>query len=476
MIFTSSYKPAGTKTGRLASAKFLAEFGANGQNQADEVRRLFVPRPGYKFIQNDLEGAEAVAVALLAREGNFRELVRRKVKIHNFVCLKIFPEKFERWFTKSQIEALTPQSFHEHTHYKELVKHCKSLPTEYGLAKRTVHGCLTHNHEVFTPAGWIPIEYAVDDPDVVIAVVHTDGKTITFEKPLRRIKQDYSGYIYHYFNSKVNMQVTEDHGVAFWDVDRSTLLKRQALSIRHCDRLSIPCFKNTAGFINDEPLSLLIRPANTTVYCFETSTGYFLCRPIGVVNACEFATGNSNYSMGWKTFQENILKETEGAVVLSAAECKRLLNAYFEIFPEIRIFQVEADKAAQDFLFLQNLFGWEIKVIQRYTAALGRTCVSWRPQSTVGIAGIIGGTRLQNYIERESRRWNVLTITHDSNLSEAPIDEATECANISADCLSFEFISPIDGWKCKIGVEKSVGDNWGKYDEEENPGGLKVIQ
>jgi len=180
--------------------------------------------------------------------------------------------------------------------------------------------------------------------------------------------------------------------------------------------------------------------------------------------------------MGWKTFQENILKETEGAVVLTAAECKRLLNAYFEIFPEIRIFQAEADKAAQDFLPLQNLFSWEIKVIQRYTTALGRTCVSWRPQSTVGIAGIVGAVRLQAHIEQNGKNWNVLTVTHDSNLSEAPIDEALECADVSADCLSFEFISPIDGWKCRIGVEKSVGDNWGKYDEDENPTGLKVIQ
>jgi len=323
MIFTSAYKIPGTKTGRLASSKFLGEFGANGQNQSDELRRLFIPRFGYRFIQNDLEGAEAVAVALLCGEGNFRDLVRRKVKIHNFVCLKIFPSKFEQWFTAGQIDALTPQSFHEHPHYKDIIKHCKFLHTEYDLAKRTVHG--------------------------------------------------------------------------------------------------------------------------------------------------------SNYSMRWKTFQENVLKETEGAVVLSAQECKRLLNAYFTIFPEIKVFQAEADKAAQEFLPMQNLFGWEIKVIQRYTTSLGRTCLSWRPQSTVGIAGILGGVRLQHYIEEAGRRWNVLTITHDSNLSEAPAAEAEECAIISAECLSFELTSPIDNWKCRIGVEKSIGDNWGKYDEAENPRGLKVI-
>ena len=44
------------------------------------MRRLFIPRPGFRFVQNDLEGAEAVAVALYVTEGHFRELVRRKIK------------------------------------------------------------------------------------------------------------------------------------------------------------------------------------------------------------------------------------------------------------------------------------------------------------------------------------------------------------------------------------------------------------
>ena len=633
MIFTSSYKPAGTKTGRLASSKFLGEFGANGQNQADEVRRLFIPRPGNKFIQNDLEGAEAVAVALLAREGNFRELVRRKVKIHNFVCLKIFPEKFEKWFTKSQIEALMPQSFHEHPSYKEIIKHCKSLHTEYDLAKRTVHGCLTGDHEVLTKDGWKNIAEIVNKRADEIAIYCPGDNRMRFEKPTEYIfYPSYAGQLHTLKNAygTVDITVTDQHRMPYVTnnylkittpaklprgaglpyacdpllaaIDPVAVAKIRLLCAYHADGHKLPSGRiifhfqkeRKAGRLyqllaaigstprrrvlnsdlsysieldnelsdeitaNGKPITwaaiswpaewmriyveecqywdgyvsdnqecfLTTNPQQAEVvhtmarlcgvgsswntqerdftrqdihrvgfsgrtkasynscshtyqdcqsipvYCFTVSTGLFFVRR----NRSIMITGNSNYSMGWKTFQENILKETEGAVVLSAAECKRLLNAYFEIFPEIRIFQAEADKAAQEFLHLQNLFGWEIKVVQRYTTALGRTCVSWRPQSTVGVAGIVGGIRLQHYIERENKRWNVLTITHDSNLSEAPAEESLECANVSADCLSFEFTSPIDGWKCKIGVEKSSGDNWGKYDEAENPFGLKVIQ
>lgn len=323
MIFAAGYKVAGTRSGRLASQKLLGEWGSNMQNVPDHVRRLFVPRSGFRFVQNDLEGAEAVVVALLVAEGNFRELVRRKIKIHNFVCLKMFPDKFIKFFTESEIRELSPVALHEHPAYKQIIAHCKSLKTEYDLAKRTVHG--------------------------------------------------------------------------------------------------------------------------------------------------------SNYSMGWKTMQESILKGTAGRVVLTAAECKRLLNSYFDLFPEVRVFQATFDKHAQEFTTFENLFGWKVKCIQRYTTAVGRTCISWGPQSTVGIATIYAGQKFQLYLESHNRSWNLLNCVHDSLLIEAPTDEVVEAANVLADCMTFTFTSPIDNWQCTIGVEKSVGDNWGKYDPEENPTGMKVI-
>jgi len=183
----------------------------------------------------------------------------------------------------------------------------------------------------------------------------------------------------------------------------------------------------------------------------------------------------SNYNAGWKTFQKSVLQETNGAVVIPAAECKRLLNAYFTLFPEVKVFQAAADKAAQEFLEIRNLFGWEVKLVQRYTAAAGRTAISWAPQSTVGVATIIAAARYQEFIEHNGRLWNCLNVVHDSILAEAPISEAAEAAEALAQVMSFEFTSPIDNWKCRIGVEKSIGMNWGKYDEVENPNGMKVI-
>lgn len=323
MIFAAGYKVAGTKSGRLASQKLLGEYANNIQNIPDHMRRLFIPRPGFRFVQNDLEGAEAVAVALYVAEGNFRELVRRKIKIHNFVCIKMFPKKFEHLFTQAEIDNLTPKSLHESPHYKAAVAHCKTLKVEYDLSKRTVHG--------------------------------------------------------------------------------------------------------------------------------------------------------GNYGMGWRTYQETVLKGTAGRVVLTAAQCKHFLAFYFDLLPEVKVFQATFDKHAQEFTEFENLFGWKVKCIQRYTTAVGRTCISWGPQSTVGVATIKAASNHQWYIESEEKTWNLLNIVHDSILDEAPIGAEIECANKLAEHMTFTFTSPIDGWQCTIGVEKSIGDNWGKWDAEENPNGLKVI-
>lgn len=328
LTFNAAFKVAGTTSFRLASTQWLKAknvegFGGNLQNIPDEQRRTFIPREGYTFVQCDLEGAEAVVVALLCIEGNFRELIRRKIKPHNFLCVKLFPEKFSDLISPADIETLTPASLHTHANYKPIVSLCKKLKVEYDLAKRTVHG--------------------------------------------------------------------------------------------------------------------------------------------------------SNYSMGWKTFQETVLKGTRGAVVLTAAQAKRLLAVYFELFPEVKLFQMGTEEAVKSGIVIRNLFGHPITFLARFTTSLARTGISWVPQSTVGQCSNIASLRLHERILQNGWRWNILNIVHDSILAECPISEAALCANVIAECLTFTFKSPIDNWECTIGVEKQIGNNWGKYDENENPDGMKVI-
>lgn len=323
-IFTSHYKVAGTKSGRSSATKLFDYYGGNAQNIPDDTRRLIVPRAGMKFAQNDYEAGESVIVALTVREGNFRELIRRKIKPHNFVCVKLFPPKFEEYLSREEILGLLPVWFKENQHYDAIIKLCKKLHVEYDLAKRTGHG--------------------------------------------------------------------------------------------------------------------------------------------------------ANYGMSWKTFRTQVLKETRGLINLSPAEAKRLLAEYFDIFPEIRERQAMIEDLVYQFKPLYDLFGYSAVLFERFTAGLGRTGISYCPQRTLGIMMLVAATRFQNYIEEVGANWNLLTVTHDSGLLEAPDNEVVAAADKLAECMYFEFNSPVDGWKTTVGVEKSIGDNWGKYDEEKNPLGVRPVK
>lgn len=328
-FFHAAFKVGGTKSWRLSSTKLLpakAEegYGNNAQNVADEARRLFIPsRPNYKFIQADLEGAEAIGVALLVRNGQFRDLVRLKIKPHNFFLCHAFTTKVADLLNNIIVDTLTPTALHDHPNFAAVMKRCKKLPVEYGLSKKTIHGY--------------------------------------------------------------------------------------------------------------------------------------------------------NYGEGWKTFRDTVLKDTRGAVVLSAAEAKRLLDTVGKLFPEIKERQRDIEITVRDHQPVHNLFNQRADFIGRFTPALARTVTSWAPQSTIGQCTNIAASKLQDYIEAHGRHWNILTIVHDSILLECPEDEIADAAIALRDAMYFTFTSPIDGWSCSIGVEVQVGDNWGKYDEEENPRGLKVV-
>lgn len=87
---TTIYKLGGTETLRASSAAFLEIFGGNLQNISDEMRRLFWADEGYKLVQVDQSGAEALIVAYLCTHGKFRDLFLNNVKPHVFVAMNMF--------------------------------------------------------------------------------------------------------------------------------------------------------------------------------------------------------------------------------------------------------------------------------------------------------------------------------------------------------------------------------------------------
>lgn len=100
---STNYVISGTKTFRLGSRKILRKWGTNLQNIEKGMRAMYIPDPGKVFVQVDQSGAEALIVAYLCRQGNFRDLFTQGVKPHVFVGLHVFKEQWKDYFRATGI-------------------------------------------------------------------------------------------------------------------------------------------------------------------------------------------------------------------------------------------------------------------------------------------------------------------------------------------------------------------------------------
>ena len=137
---TTGWKLSGTKTFRLASAKWLNGYGTNVQNPGKSTMRIFCVDAGKAFVQRDQAGAEALIVAFLARKGNFRELFLNGIKSHNYVALHLY---FPIW-CKAIPEAITwltlaPADLKKQPRWPDFLKLIKKDKQRYYIAKKTCH-------------------------------------------------------------------------------------------------------------------------------------------------------------------------------------------------------------------------------------------------------------------------------------------------------------------------------------------------
>lgn len=147
---------AGPKTFRRAERKVLSgkskknpfiNFGGNRQNIEKKMRRLYEADKGYKLINRDQAGADALIVAHLCKQGRYRELFQYGVKPHLYLALQFFPEAWRPTFGERVDEAIaTPIKYlNELDHWKPLSKLIKSTddwePKKrfYYFGKKTGH-------------------------------------------------------------------------------------------------------------------------------------------------------------------------------------------------------------------------------------------------------------------------------------------------------------------------------------------------
>ena len=101
---STCYKIYGTKTFRLASAMIMPKkvwfngktktkgWGGNLANVEKSLRQIYIPDPGKIFVQVDQSGAEALIVAHLCRDGNYRALFKNGIKPHSYIAMHLFTD------------------------------------------------------------------------------------------------------------------------------------------------------------------------------------------------------------------------------------------------------------------------------------------------------------------------------------------------------------------------------------------------
>lgn len=337
---------AGPKSFRRAERKVLSgkskknpfiNFGGNRQNIEKKMRILYEADKGYKIINRDQYGADALIVAHLCKPGRYRELFENGVKPHLYLALQFFPDAWRPTFGDKVDEAI--------------------------------------------------------------------------KTPIPNLQQ-----------------------LDFW-----------------------------------KPLSKLIKSSDDWApkkrfYYFGKKTGH-----------------SGNYGMAEDTLVDNILKETEGEIVLETSEARRWLNTYHcRLFPEIqRDFQFGVMMGAKRNGELRNLFNWPYKFTGKNVDKLSpkdlNELYSWIPQSTVACITLMAYVEMQEYIEDNDKDWHILQETHDSITMEAPEAEAEECAIKLGEFMQREMVSPVDGKHFRMKSECQIGYNWSPFDKDTNTLGLQEV-
>ena len=149
---TTGWNLSKTVTFRLASAKLMRKWGTNLQNPSDNIARLYIPDKGKVFVDVDQDGAEALVVSYLCRNGMLRQLFQNGVKSHWYICMKLFEKEWDeemKWKSGhcKWLGTLSAKELVDQEEWWDLLKLIKRDPVRYFIAKKTCHASNYDMHE-----------------------------------------------------------------------------------------------------------------------------------------------------------------------------------------------------------------------------------------------------------------------------------------------------------------------------------------
>lgn len=157
----------------------------------------------------------------------------------------------------------------------------------------------------------------------------------------------------------------------------------------------------------------------------------------------------SNYGMGPITFAKN--------AGVTAAEAKRLLNAYFAEYPRIKLWHMSIERQLRGSRTLTTPLGRKRTFFNRWDQSLLKEAYAYIPQSTVADVLNMGLRRL--YAKYNNTDTDLLLQIHDAVLLETPTSKVADVARDVKELLTI----PIRvGFRdLVIPVDVTTGLNWG---------------
>jgi len=406
----TTFKPAGTLTGRLSSSKSITGTGDNLQTIMKELREFFICDPGYILIQVDYAKAESWVVAYLAKD-------------------------------EKMIAALQGEDFHSTNASAILGK--PVTKANYGdrqLGKKISHACVTGDCEVYTPLGWMCFEEYIKHQGVIV-VTDPIRREEWVEVPSAVHSYDYSGDMYRFRMGSQEQFVTPEHKMLVYDyMGRPVVLTAEDLA-------------NSDGYVTDDHASIHwnIEQFTGKVYCVTTSSGFFTIRYNGKVSIC----GNSNYGMSEFQMQLDLAKE---GYSFTKTECRELIAAYFKAYPKIKQnYHNWIEECLRTTRTLVTPFGRKVTFWDFWSNRLLNQSYAFIPQSTVGDMTNQALLNVYNTLPHV----DILLQVHDSLVMQVKLEDYTpELLAQIKKCMSVPLT--IKGCTIDIPVDLEVGWNWYK--------------
>lgn len=410
----TTFKPAGTLTGRLSSSKSITGTGDNLQTIMKELREFFICDPGYILIQVDYAKAESWVVAYLAKD-------------------------------EKMIAALQGPDFHctnaSNIFGKPVTK------ADYGdrqLGKKISHACVTGDHLLFTAVGEITIEKYVRNFNSIpyrIVVADPVEREEWYELPSAVHVYDYSGPMYRFKAEGFEQFVTPTHKMYGIDPNgKVVVLPAEEFALR-----------KDLTTEDNSPLNYTIEEYTGKVYCLTTSSGFFTVK----YNDCISVSGNSNYGMTEFQMQLDLAKE---GYSFSKTECRELIAAYFRAYPKIKQnYHNWIEECLRTTRTLTTPFGRKVTFWDFWSNRLLNQSYAFIPQSTVG--DMTNQALLNVY--KNLPHVDILLQVHDSLVMQVKIEDYTpELIEQIKKCMSVPLT--IKGCTIDIPVDLEVGWNWYK--------------